>query len=313
MKLFIVDKPSVAKTILNDLRLSDILVVANNPHLYQFDYDEFKFLSKPLYKPKKMTYDEFYLFKSEQQKITELKFYPYSEVDYSELFNELTEIHVAVDDSYGSIRATDCFFNFMFKSGWSHLPITFSMVNYEINRCSQYFSGRINYQSSEVVQTHRCIYQLKDHIDYNFNGMIKTQYPDYEYMTRNMIKVLCSIVEYGNNSIDAKKINEIMKEDFFFPRSSFPMSSMAQGKMIDTLQAEAILSPQYQMTDKGWNFFDQLSVALKNKNTYQYLHSIQQDFEKNTLFFDIHENNMHVTKRIKGVDAFLADLFKEFS
>ena len=54
-----------------------------------------------------MPYDEFYLFNSEQQKITELTFKPYSEVDYSELFNEFTEIHVAVDDSCDSIRATD--------------------------------------------------------------------------------------------------------------------------------------------------------------------------------------------------------------
>lgn len=312
MKLFIVDKPSVAKTILNDLRLSDILVVANNPYLYQFDYSEFKFLSQPVYKPEKMPYDEFYLFKSEQQKITELTFKPYSEVDYSELFNEFTEIHVAVDDSCDSIRATDCFFSFMFKAGWSHLPITVSVSNYEINSCSQYFSDRIQYHSSEAVQTHRVIYQLKDHVDYNFNGMIRTQYPDYEYMTINMIKILCSIVENGNKPLDAKKINEIMKEYFSFPTLYFPISS-TYGKMLDTLQAEAILSHQYQMTDKGWDFFEQLSVALKNKNTYHYLHSIQQDFEKNSLFFNIQQNNIHVAERIKGVDAFLANLFKELS
>ena len=67
------------------------------------------------------------------------------------------------------------------------------------------------------------------------------------------------------------------------------------------------------MTDKGWDFFEQLSVALKNKNTYHYLHSIQQDFEKNSLFFNIQQNNIHVAERIKGVDAFLANLFKELS
>lgn len=312
MKLFIVDKPSVAKIILNNLLLPDILVLANNPYLYQFDYSEFKFLSKPVYKPKKMSYDEFYLFKSEQQKIKELKFQPYS-VDYSELFNDVTEIHVAVDDRYGSIRATDCFFNFMFETGWSHLPITVSAANYEINRWSQHFSRRKNYHTSEAVQTHRAIYQLKDHIDYNFNGMLRIQYPDYEYMTRNMIKILCSVVENCNKPLDAQKINEMMKDDFSFPMSSFPMSSMAYGKMINRLQAEDILSHQYQMTDKGWGFFEQLSVALKNKNTYNYLHSIQQDFEKNTLFFNIHQNNIHIAERIKCVDAFLANLFKELS
>lgn len=226
MQLVITEKPIVEVNFNKQLSATSDSIAC--PHMfYKFNYTKYQYPSEPKYLPDTdCTFN--YQLKSYENGILKLQkplnFKDSNSVD----FTNYTEIFILVDPDHSGVRAADLFLNHFLGCNQIHYPVTFALgSDYPIVELRDLYDGRLDYFNEPIksskqmrkysdLKKYRQEYQVKDYIDFNFNGLINKHFKTKNILlTRNKILTLLLLSRYKfENDMDSNEVISRDMQDF---------------------------------------------------------------------------------------------------
>tara|TARA_B100000700_G_scaffold57935_1_gene62880 strand:+ start:977 stop:2053 length:1077 start_codon:yes stop_codon:yes gene_type:complete len=243
-KLFICEKPDIAKKLQPFLNENDLIILSQPIGVFKFNYQNISFSEAPYTKEKPQYKIDFNaknienscitaFNKSGKVRVNFLEYY-YSSLknnkevkfkDIDNFFNNFDEIVNCCDADYSGARAFDFKFSKYFKLGDDYLNYfqnkklilstmyLYILLDYNIKES---FSQRYNSKNYQLFLKHREEYQKKDFFEYNYNLnslLFFSKYIKNIVLTKNMIQTLLLFkneLEFSDSNIlfkmDKKKI-----------------------------------------------------------------------------------------------------------
>ena len=255
MKLFIAERQFLHKTINESLPNIEADGITNVHLFYKFVYDGYIFPSTPRYE-----------FQKEDSFVYPMKHYSHGNVNNGKpfKFNEATfndflpysEICLFIELDHSSIRCTDLILELFLGDKKSKYPVTFTLIeNQNTDNIAQSFEKRLDYfklpdtarsrKQHCTIDKFRKKYQVKDYIDFNFNGLMKQFFPTGTLlMTRNKIITLLLLEECNFTSVkgaEGKIMTKMMKHKIGSPAStSVILSTLKEAGFVKPLKLKSI-------------------------------------------------------------------------
>lgn len=283
MQLLVTEKPFVQKNISKYLPNIEADSICNVHLDYKFNYDNFTFPSNPSYEYDKKVKHSFKMVHHRNGQILTGVTFDFNESHYTDFIN-YSEICIFIDLDHSGVRSTDLFLEHFFGDMKDKYPITFAILDdYVQNNFSKRYEDRIDlFKSSEVkqhqqmhnkVDYYRKKYEIKDYIDFNFNGLMRQYFPTGKLLvTRNTILTLLLLSRYTfTDKMDAvQNIGVEMERN----KIGSPISkSEIVGKLVDA----KFVSPElFRVTKKGKSFIEQLPAGLKDFDSLMHFKAIEQ-------------------------------------
>lgn len=284
MQLVITEKPIVEATFNKELSATSDSIAC--PYMfYKFNYTNYKYPSEPKYMPEhncKFNYQLKSYEKGILKNQTPLDFKDSNSID----FLKYTEVFLLVDPDHSGVRGADLFLNHFLESSQVHYPITFALDScFSNTSLPEVYASRLDYFNNpsgcstkirkyEDLKVYRQKYQLKDYIDFNFNGLINKHFKTKNIiLTRNKILTLLLLSRYNfNNDMDS---NEIIGRDM---KDYNIGSAVSQSDILWSLIDAKFISPKlFKVTKKGLSFLDKLPALMKNFDSLMYFQAIEKD------------------------------------
>jgi len=304
MQLIITEKPLDQMNINKALANITADGICNVHLFYKFNYEGFNFPSKPRYQHDKKSTFTYKMYHHQNGSFLSGQPFNFHE-NQNEKFLKYSEICLFIDSDHSGVRCSDLFLNHFFGSIQDQYPITFVVVesshdehikNIYENRLD-FFKKPITKKEKNIhnkIDKYRKEYEVKDYIDFNFNGLMKQLFPSGNLlMTRNKIMILLLLKDLTfTDSIQAEKsIMKLMNQHNIGGPAS-------KSEMIRTLIDAEFISPKlYTVTKEGRSFIDNLPMNLKNFESLKRL----QDIDKTAL---THEQKM------VEIEIYLKSLFE---
>jgi hypothetical protein len=288
MKLFIAEKPIVHHAINDALPNIEADGISNVHLFYKFVYDGYTFPSTPRYEPQKdvgFLYNRVYHKGNNISHGSGFDFYKSTFND----FLQYSEICLFVEPDHSGVRCTDLFLDHFFGEMKANYPITFTIIEeHSSEHINSVYNNRIDFfkdpvtaiakNKHEKMDHYRKQYQIKDYIDFNFNGLMKQFFPTGKLlMTRNKIITLLLLEQCNFTTVTGSEA-KIMK-------------AMSKHKIGSPASTSVILST---LKDAEFVTSDTLTVTQKGKSFIESLPSVLNDFS-NLMEFQIIENLKNVT------------------
>lgn len=282
MRIFIVDKPQTFKFLAKCLNDDDVGII-NSEHFYKFDFQSFTFLGEPVYQ-----YYEDFAYKQinvHNKNLLPGKSLYLSQDIHTDLFLKASEVCLVMYESHTQFRARRLFQQFILSDN-NNLPITYiNLVNFSEQQVMKAFLSRKTYDNNPFFQEEDD-YRVKDFIDYNFNGAIKTSGFDAHFITRNMVYLLLRM----------DKNKRYSRDGLYLLCHRYNIgSSKSINKIIEELIKNNFIDGDFKITEEALTFIDKLSDPLKSMDTYDFL--LKLPFDKK-LSFD--EKMNHAKKHLEA-------------
>lgn len=316
MKLFVTDKPNTQQAVNKSLPNIEADGICNLFRFYKFNYKNSEFLSYPQYQ-----YDNnvgfFYpMYHHGEGKVTSGKEFKFHENNYND-FLKYSEICIFLDRNHTDVRSTDLFLEHFFGKLKEHYSVTFAWIdNYSIDHIKHSYESRLDYFEAPAIggetgtarkvyqqlDRHRKVYEIKDYIDFNFNGIMKKFFPTDKLpsnpllMTRNKIMALLLLQRYSfSDSMESRDVvgREMMELNIG--------SSSSRSEIVSTLVNAKMVTPElFRLTKKAKYFLDTLPVGVRNFECLAHLKIIE------SLHDCTHE------RKIEAVDNYLSKMFQAY-
>lgn len=288
MKLLIAEKPNV-HTAINKALVNIEAEGITNVHLfYKFVYDGYTFPSTPRYEPQK---DTGFLYNRVHHKggnLSQGAPFNFYEATFND-FLQYSEICLFVEPDHSGVRCTDLFLGHFLGEMKANYPLTFTIIEqHSSEHINSVYDNRIDFfkepstaiakNKHEQMDHYRKQYQIKDYIDFNFNGLMKQFFPTGKLlMTRNKIITLLLLEQCNFTTVTGSEA-KIMK-------------AMSKHKIGSPASISVILST---LKDAEFVTPDTLTVTQKGKSFIESLPSVLTDFN-NLMEFQLIENLKNVT------------------
>lgn len=273
MRLIVAEKPSLHKQI--SLALDPIEAEGlSNVHLfYKFDYSDYTFLSQPAYQHDGNTKFNYRMAQYTLGSVNQGESFNLHEATRQD-FIKYSEIFLLIEADHSAVRAADLFLDHVFGASKESYPVTFGIIMDYLKRDLkkafndrldyfkiQYDSNHKNKKAYAAVERYRKTYQIKDYIDFNFNGMLlKYFYDKKEVMTRNKIMMLILLQKFTfRDSMQAQEstFSQMQEHNIGSPAS--------KSEIMTSLIAAKLVSPElYKVTKLGLAFIDTLPDELRS-------------------------------------------------
>lgn len=261
MNLYITEKPTVSRMILEQIKSDNDLFSCSNSFMYKFDYSNFEANSNPKYSFKTPMFDIQKTINGELVSLND-KFNPETFTNKYDI-EKFDTIVMALDPDHAGIRATDLILK--------HFKIKDTS---KIKYFDVYGKRELDFFNNNFINSCRTKYLKKDYVDYNFNGYIKNHYGDYDFITRNMLWSLIVLSKYSNTTLNINHAYNIIEK--------FDIGSAAsRATILNILNKHYFLDQNYHTTGKTMILFDDLNI---NKDAIYYLHDIQNEINSNSPF-----------------------------
>lgn len=282
MRIFIVDKPQTFKFLAKCLNDGDVGII-NSEHFYKFDFQSFTFLGEPVYQ-----YYEDFAYKQinvhNKNSLPGKSLYLSQDI-HTDLFMKASEICVVMHESHTQFRARRLFQQFILSDN-NNLPITYiNLVNFSEQQVMKAFLSRKTYDNNPFFKEEDD-YRVKDFIDYNFNGAIKTSGFDAHFITRNMVYLLLRM----------DKNKRYSRDGLYLLCHRYNIgSSKSINQIIEELIKNNFIDGDFKITEEALTFIDKLSDPLKSMDTYDFL--LKLPFDKKLSFA---EKMNHAEKHLEA-------------
>lgn len=282
MKLFIAEKPNVHNAINKALPNIEADGITNVHLFYKFVYDGYTFPSTPRYEFQKEGSFPYRIAHHRGSTIRPGALFNFKEATFND-FLPYSEICLFIEPDHSGIRCTDLFLDLFLGELQSKCPVTFTVIeNQSAEHLSQAFATRMDYfKEPETVATKkihakmerfRKQYQIKDYIDFNFNGLMKQFFPTGKLlMTRNKIMTLILLDQYGFT--EGQGANETIGSEMARNKIGSPAST---SPILSTLIDAKFVTPEVlRVTKKGKAFLNSLPDAVKDFDSLMYFKKIE--------------------------------------
>lgn len=283
MKLLIAEKPNVHNAINKALVNIEAEGITNVHLFYKFVYDGYTFPSTPRYEPQK---DTGFLYNRVHHKggnLSQGAPFNFYEATFND-FLQYSEICLFVEPDHSGVRCTDLFLDHFFGELKSNYPLTFTIIeNQSSEHINSVYDNRIDFfkepsttiakKKHEKMDYYRKQYQIKDYIDFNFNGLMKQFVPTGPLlMTRNKIITLLLLEQCNFTKVkgaEAKIITEMSKNKIGSPASI--------SVILSTLKDAGFVTPEIlTVTEKGKAFIESLPSVLTDFDNLMAFQRIEQ-------------------------------------
>lgn len=308
MKLIITNKPNVHYAINDSLFNIEADGICNVFRFYKFNNDNYSFPSYPRYQYDN-EFDFFYnMYNHGGNKITEGKQFKFNENTYND-FLKYSEICFFLDPCHTDVRSTDLFLDYFFGQLKQHHSVTFTWIdNYSNAHIKEVYESRLDYFESSLkdsetdnqhyqeIERYRKSYQIKDYIDFNFNGLMKKSFLVPKLLlTRNKIMIMLLLQRYSfNDSMESRDvIGREMKELNIG-------SAWSKSDIVSSLVDAQMVTPElYRLTKKAKAFLAGLPDSLKDFDGLAHLRTIElcNDYTHEQ---KIEEVNVYLSKMFQG-------------
>ena len=316
MKLFITDKPNIQHAINKSLPNIEADGICNLFRFYTFNYKNYDFLSCPQYQSDNNVGFFYPMYHHGNGKVTSGKEFKFSENSYND-FLKYSEICFFLERHHTDVRSADLFLDHFFGKLKERYSVTFVWIdNQSTEHIKCQYESRLDYfkfspigEETETVRKvyqqldkYRKSYEIKDYIDFNFNGVMKNFFPTDNLpshqllMTRNKIMALLLLQRYSfNDGMEARDVvgREMMELNIG--------SSESRSEIIFTLVNSNMVTPElYRLTKKAKHFLASLPAGASNFDCLAHLKIIE------SLDDCTHE------QKIEAVDNYLSEMFQAY-
>jgi len=284
MQLIITEKPSVEANFNREMYATSDSLACPSVY-YKFNYTDYSYPSEPKY----IHYNNC-KFQYEMKSYEEGILKTIIPLDFNNInsinFTKYTEIFILVEPDHSSVRGADIFLNHFLGSEQIHYPVTFALgSDYPFIEIPDMYANRLDYFNEPVNDNERIFkygdlkkyrekYQLKDFIDFNFNGLMNKHFKTKNILlTRNKILTLLLLSRYHfDNDMDSNEVISIDMKDFSIG------SIASQSDIIRALIDAKFISPKlFKITKKGLNFLEKLPALIKGFDSLMYFQVIEKD------------------------------------
>lgn len=309
MKLIIASKPNLHYAINDSLFNIESDGICNLFRFYKFNNDNYSFPSHPQYKYDN-EFDFFYnMYNHGGSKITKGKQFKFHENTYND-FLKYSEICFFLDPCHTDVRSTDLFLDYFFGELKQQHAVTFTWIdNYSTAHIQEIYESRLDYfevsakdkkadfKNYQELERYRKAYEIKDYIDFNFNGLMKKNFLIQKLLvTRNKVMTLLLLQRYSfSDSMDSRDVigREMTELNIG--------SAWSKSDIISSLIEAQMVTPElYRLTKKAKAFLASLPESLKDFDGLVYLRTIE-----------LRDDCTHEQK-IEEVNAYLSKLFQGY-
>lgn len=200
MKLFVQEKPTLSTPLNSNILTEKDLIICNNSFYYSFDFSNFELFSTPHYRLSDSQYTA-HFFKKEKDSLIKKERYS-AGLDVTNIDEIL--FYMFIDHS--GVRAMDLTLSSFKNINDIEINVLDEKYPSSNDDLEKRYTERKSFFNNKEIEKHRKIYQSKDYLDYNFNGLIKSLFENYSFLTRNMIWTLLLIKDGQlKNSFKNKK------------------------------------------------------------------------------------------------------------
>lgn len=278
MQLIITEKPYVHMNINKALTSLTADGICNVHLFYKFNYDDFNFPSKPRYQHDDKCDFTYNMYHHRNGQLTTGSVFDFKASQY-EKFLSYSEICLFVEPDHSGVRCTDLFLDHFFGNLQDKYPITFTVIELGTDEhIRDAYENRLDFFKLPITKKEKTIhdkidkyrkqYEIKDYIDFNFNGLMKQLFPTGQLlMTRNKMMALLLIAE-STEPLDSNKfIGKLVQYDIGNPA--------AKSEIVRNLVDAEFLTPDlYSLTKNGKLFLERLPSGLKNFELLKLLQTI---------------------------------------
>lgn len=269
MRLFITEKPQLSKIISEILGKQGDYIFSNNSFKYKFIFNDYQQFSIPKYHFESNDF----LYKINQcigdkKMIVKGDFSPDNFVSNYDI-SQITEILIATDPDHAGIRSADFTLDIFNKDFLDSIPVNFLKIDVSSDDGIQKsYIKRENYFKNNFVLNCRKCYQLKDYLDYNFMGLVKSGKNEYHYLTRNMVWILLLLKDNTQHLKVQDIISKMHKNKIGSAASNLEIyKKISEENLIDT---KGIITSHGADLLKKLNLNDNSVTDFKNINELVY-------------------------------------------
>lgn len=205
MKLFVQEKPKLSTPLTSNILTEKDLVLCNNSFYYSFDFSNFELFSTPHYLLSDSQFTA-HFFKKENDLLVKTNRHSLG-FDVSN-FDEIV-FYMCMDHS--GARAIDLTLSSFTNINDIKISVLEEMHPLSTNNLEKEYKERKSLFNHKEIEKHRKVYQLKDYLDYNFNGLMQSVFENHPFLTRNMIWTLLLIKD---GQLKAYNKNKKSKNDY---------------------------------------------------------------------------------------------------
>jgi hypothetical protein len=309
MKLIITDKPNVQFAVNEALQDIEADGLCNLFRFYKFNDLDYSFPSHPIYKCDNELNFFYPMYHHGEGHVKKGKSFKFSENTRNNLL-KYTEISFFLDSSRTDVRSTDLFLDYFFGKLKQHHSVTFTWIdNYSTKHIQEIYESRLDYfevpsvdkeldiKNYQKIEQYRKAYEIKDYIDFNFNGLMKKNFPTKKLvMTRNKIMTLLILKQYSfNDSMDSRDVMGREMKEFDIG------TSWSRSEILTTLIHAKMVTPElYRLTKKAKEFLMSLPETLKDFDGLAHLRTIELC------------NDYTHEQKIKAVNVYLSKMFQGY-
>jgi hypothetical protein len=305
MKLFIAERPNVHNAINQALPNVEAEGITNVHLFYKFVYDGYTFPSQPRYQVQQeysYSYQMRHYSGGSLQNGTPFNF---KEATFND-FLPYSEICLFIECDHSGVRCSDLILDLFLGDMKSKYPVTFALIETQNpEHIAQVFKNRMDYfqlpvtaiakKQHNTIDKYRKKYQVKDYIDFNFNGLIKQFFPTGKLlMTRNKIITLLLLENAGFT--EGQGANETIGREMSRNKIGSPASI---SPILSTLIDAKFITPEVlRLTKKGKSFLNSLPANIRNFDSLMHFQTIENNKECS------HEQTL------EAIEAYLIKLFE---
>lgn len=316
MKLFVTDKPNTQQAINKSLPNIEADGICNLFRFYTFNYKKSNFPSYPQYQVDNNVGFFYPMYHHSNGKVSSGKEFKFSENSYND-FLKYSEICLFLDRNHTDVRSADLFLDHFFGKLKERYSVTFTWIdNYSTDHIKHRYESRLDYFEAPAIGTgqetarkvyqqldrHRKSYEIKDYIDFNFNGIMNNFFPtdtrlsDTLLMSRNKIMTLLLLQRYSfNDSMESRDVvgREMMELNIG--------SVASRSEIVFTLVNAKMVTPElFRLTKQAKHFLDTLPFGARDFECLAHLKKIE------SLHDCTHE------RKIDAVDEYLSKMFQGY-
>jgi len=309
MKLIITDKPNVQFAVNEALQDIEADGLCNLFRFYKFNDLNYSFPSHPIYKCDNDLNFFYPMYHHGEGYVKKGKSFNFSEHTRNDLL-KYSEISFFLDSSRTDVRSTDLFLDYFFGELKSRHSVTFTWIDdYSNETIRGGYESRLDYfeapsvnreienKNYQKIEQYRKEYEIKDYIDFNFNGLMKKNFLIQKLLvTRNKVMTLLLLQRYSfSDSMDSRDVigREMTELNIG--------SAWSKSDIISSLIEAQMVTPElYRLTKKAKAFLASLPESLKDFDGLAYLRTIE-----------LRDDCTHEQK-IEEVNAYLSKLFQGY-
>lgn len=309
MKLIVTEKPNIQLEINKSLPDIEADGICNLFRFYKFNDAYYSFPSQPTYKCDNNLNFYYPMYHHSDSKLTKGKDFKFSENTRND-FLKYSEICFCLNSSHTDVRLTDLFLDYFFGEMKERHSVTFIWIdNYLNDNIKKVYESRLDYfeapsaereietKNYQKIEQYRKAYEIKDYIDFNFNGLMKKIFPTKKLMiTRNKIMTLLLLQRYSfNDSMDSRDVIGREMMDFNIG------TSWSRSEIVTTLIDAQMVTPElYRLTKKAKTFLKGLPETLTDFDGLAHLRTIEL------------RNDYTHEQKIEAVNVYLSKMFQGY-